>query len=187
MGSPRWSSGAGRARKEDAVDPAAGLLLRKRVGDQVRAGDVLAELHAATEARLDAGEAPLRGAVRMGRPAHRAGRWSWSASRSRLRRMRILYGVVGEGMGHAIRSRVVLEHLVKQHDVQIVVSGRAHDYLAKRFENVHKIWGFTIIYEDNRCRTWQTLLQNLKGAVTRLAAEHQEVLRDRRRASSPTW
>jgi len=46
--------------------------------------------------------------------------------------MRILYGVVGEGMGHAIRSRVVLEELVKKHDVQVVVSGRAHDYLQKR-------------------------------------------------------
>jgi uncharacterized protein (TIGR00661 family) len=80
--------------------------------------------------------------------------------------MRILYGVVGEGMGHATRSRVVLEHLVKHHDVHIVVSGRARDYLAKRFENVHNIWGFTIQYEGNSVRKWQTVLQNLKGAVT---------------------
>lgn len=80
--------------------------------------------------------------------------------------MRILYGVVGEGMGHATRSRVVLEHLVKKHDVHIVVSGRARDYLAKRFENVHNIWGFTIQYEGNSVKKWQTLLQNLKGAVS---------------------
>src|SRR5438067_4862178 len=58
--------GAGRARKEDAVDPAAGLLLRKRVGHQVVAGEVLAELHAATEARLDAGEYRLRAAAAIG-------------------------------------------------------------------------------------------------------------------------
>ena len=58
--------GAGRARKEDVVDPAAGLLLQKRVGDQVREGDVLAELHAATESRLDAGELRLRAAVQLG-------------------------------------------------------------------------------------------------------------------------
>ena len=58
--------GAGRARKEDTVDPAAGLLLQKRVGDQVREGDVLAELHAATEPRLDAGELRLRAAVQLG-------------------------------------------------------------------------------------------------------------------------
>jgi pyrimidine-nucleoside phosphorylase len=55
--------GAGRARKEDRVDAAAGLQLRKRVGEEVRSGEVLAELHAASDARLDAGEARLRGAV----------------------------------------------------------------------------------------------------------------------------
>jgi pyrimidine-nucleoside phosphorylase len=58
--------GAGRSRKEDVVDPAAGLLLLKRVGDEVKSGDVLAELHAATESRLDAGEARLRRAVALG-------------------------------------------------------------------------------------------------------------------------
>lgn len=80
--------------------------------------------------------------------------------------MRILYGVVGEGMGHATRSRVVLEHLVQKHDVHIVVSGRARDYLARRFANVHNIWGFTIQHEGNSVKKWQTLLQNLKGAVS---------------------
>jgi len=55
--------GAGRARKEDAVDPAAGLLLRKRPGDTVRAGETLAELHAASEELLDAGAARFRQAV----------------------------------------------------------------------------------------------------------------------------
>ena len=47
--------------------------------------------------------------------------------------MRILYGVVGEGMGHATRSCVILRHLVKSHEVQIVVSGRAHEFLRKTF------------------------------------------------------
>jgi uncharacterized protein (TIGR00661 family) len=69
-------------------------------------------------------------------------------------------------MGHATRSRVVLEHLTKHHDVHIVVSGRARDYLAKRFENVHKIWGLTLEYEGNSVKKWQSLLQNLKGAIT---------------------
>jgi hypothetical protein len=44
--------------------------------------------------------------------------------------MRILYGVVGEGMDHATRSRVILEHLLSQgHEQRIVVSGRAHAFL----------------------------------------------------------
>jgi uncharacterized protein (TIGR00661 family) len=46
--------------------------------------------------------------------------------------MRILYGVVGEGMGHAMRSRVVLDELIKRHEVHVVVSGRAYDYLRTR-------------------------------------------------------
>lgn len=79
--------------------------------------------------------------------------------------MRVLYGVVGEGMGHATRSRVVLEHLTRGHEVHVVVSGRARDYLARRFAHVHNIWGLTIQYEGNSVRKWQTVLENLKGAV----------------------
>ena len=79
--------------------------------------------------------------------------------------MRILYGVVGEGMGHATRSRVVLEELVKEHEVQVVASGRAYDYLAERFPDVHRIWGFTLHYEGNAIRRIPTVLRNLRGAV----------------------
>lgn len=80
--------------------------------------------------------------------------------------MRILYGVVGEGMGHATRSRVVLEELVKKHEVHIVVSGRAKEFLDKRFAHVHRIWGLSLAYEGNAVRNWQTVLQNVKGMVT---------------------
>jgi uncharacterized protein (TIGR00661 family) len=88
-----------------------------------------------------------------------------------LAAMRILYGVVGEGMGHAMRSRVVLDALTANHEVQVVVSGRAHDYLAKRASevlSVKKIWGYTLAYEDNELQRWQTVVQNLKGALTGL-------------------
>jgi uncharacterized protein (TIGR00661 family) len=83
--------------------------------------------------------------------------------------MRILYGVVGEGMGHAMRSGVVLDHLTKNHEVQVVVSGRAHDYLVKRASErlqVQKIWGLNIVYEDNEVSNFRTVLANLKGAVS---------------------
>ncbi|MBM4378130.1 MAG: teichoic acid biosynthesis protein [Deltaproteobacteria bacterium] len=79
--------------------------------------------------------------------------------------MRILYGVVGEGMGHAIRSRVLLEELVKSHEVQVVASGRAQPFLAARFPNVHPIWGLTIQYEHNAVRNVRTFVENAKGAL----------------------
>ncbi len=80
--------------------------------------------------------------------------------------MKILYGVVGEGMGHATRSRVILDHLSKNHEVQVVVSGRAYEFLNARFPNVHKIWGYTLAYEDNAVVKLKTALQNAKGALT---------------------
>jgi uncharacterized protein (TIGR00661 family) len=82
--------------------------------------------------------------------------------------VRILYGVVGEGMGHAIRSRVVLDELSRRHEVEVVVSGRAHGYL-KSLESdrlgVNRIWGLSLVYEDNRVRNFRTVLANLKGAL----------------------
>lgn len=83
--------------------------------------------------------------------------------------MRILYGVAGEGMGHATRSRVVIDHLSKEHEVEVVVSGRAHDYLKAREHDhlgVNKIWGLSIVYEDNEVQQLRTVLSNLKGAFT---------------------
>jgi len=81
--------------------------------------------------------------------------------------VKILYGVVGEGMGHAMRSRVVLDHLVMQgHEIEIMASGRATDFLSKRFEGVNRIHGLHMIYEENRVRKGKTLWSNvLAGAM----------------------
>jgi uncharacterized protein (TIGR00661 family) len=84
--------------------------------------------------------------------------------------MRILYGVVGEGMGHATRSKVVCEHLVAAgHDVKIVVSGRAHAMLARAFSDVVEIRGLTIRYVDNRLDRDGTLARNVLAAPGMLA------------------
>ena len=78
--------------------------------------------------------------------------------------MRILYGVVGEGMGHATRSSVILRHLIARHEVQIVVSGRAHGFLQRTFPTltVHEIAGLTMAYEDNAVRRGRTAWDVLK-------------------------
>lgn len=81
--------------------------------------------------------------------------------------MRILYGVVGEGMGHAMRSRVVLEHLIASgHQVEIMASGRACQFLGKRFEGVNEIHGFHMIAEDNRIRLGKTVWSNVLAGIT---------------------
>jgi pyrimidine-nucleoside phosphorylase len=51
-----WASvilGAGRERKEDAIDPAVGLEFHKRVGDAVRRGELLCTLHYNEAARVE--------------------------------------------------------------------------------------------------------------------------------------
>jgi pyrimidine-nucleoside phosphorylase len=45
--------GGGRERKEDSVDPAVGIVLHKKVGDRVSAGESLATIHYNSEARAE--------------------------------------------------------------------------------------------------------------------------------------
>jgi uncharacterized protein (TIGR00661 family) len=97
--------------------------------------------------------------------------------------MRILYGVVGEGMGHAIRSRVVLDHLfTRGHQVEIMASSRAADFLRRHFGErawVHRIHGMHIDYHDNRVQRRSTLWTNLlQGglALPRQLAAYFELL-----------
>jgi uncharacterized protein (TIGR00661 family) len=78
--------------------------------------------------------------------------------------LRILYGVTGEGMGHATRSKVVITELIKRHQVKIVVSGRAHAFLKKAFPDVVEIEGLHMIYADNTVDRDATLFSNLSLA-----------------------
>ncbi len=61
--------GAGRAQKGDPIDYAAGIRLRKKTGDFVRAGEPLAVLYTDREDTLAGAEAMLRGAYRWGSEA----------------------------------------------------------------------------------------------------------------------
>lgn len=58
--------GGGRARKEDLIDPAVGLVMRAKVGDRVAAGDPLLTIHAADPRAADAVAARLRAAYTIG-------------------------------------------------------------------------------------------------------------------------
>lgn len=72
--------------------------------------------------------------------------------------MKILYGVVGEGMGHATRSRVVLEHLRSRgHDLRIVASHGAATFLDRHFGTVLPIDGMKMVFDSsNRICRWRT-------------------------------
>ncbi|GAA4621708.1 thymidine phosphorylase [Actinoallomurus vinaceus] len=62
VGVAAWRLGAGRARKEDPVVHAAGIVLHAKPGDTVRAGQPLMTLHADDLARFERALAALEGA-----------------------------------------------------------------------------------------------------------------------------
>lgn len=84
--------------------------------------------------------------------------------------MRVLYGVVGEGMGHATRSRVVIEHLLTEgHTLRVVVSGRAFGFLHKTFAGranieVDEIAGLHMAYKGNAVAVGRSIAENLGKA-----------------------
>ncbi|MEV4758066.1 thymidine phosphorylase [Micromonospora sp. NPDC049559] len=63
IGIAAWRLGAGRARKEDPVSAAAGVVLHRRPGDPVRAGDPLYELRADDAERIPAARAAAEAGV----------------------------------------------------------------------------------------------------------------------------
>jgi thymidine phosphorylase len=63
IGTAAWRLGAGRARKEDPVVASAGVILRRRPGERVRAGDVLVELRAQDLGRMPAAIEVARAAI----------------------------------------------------------------------------------------------------------------------------
>jgi uncharacterized protein (TIGR00661 family) len=80
--------------------------------------------------------------------------------------MKILYGVPGEGMGHATRSKVIIQYLLEQnHDVRVVSSDRAFTFLNTAFPGrVTEIKGFHFAYKNAKISNSGTFMLNLKSA-----------------------
>ncbi len=91
--------------------------------------------------------------------------------------MKLLYGVVGEGMGHATRSSVILRHLLDQgHEVRVVVSGRAAEYLHMYFPNVERIEGLSMTFENNRLDKSQTVWNVIKSLPKMLGDNFEQFI-----------
>jgi thymidine phosphorylase len=69
VGTAAWRLGAGRARKEDDVSAAAGVICLAKPGDRVQAGQPLLELRADDQERFGSALAALDGAVTISNQA----------------------------------------------------------------------------------------------------------------------
>jgi len=65
MGRASVALGAGRDRVDDRVDPAVGIVIMAKVGDEVRSGDPLLELHYRVQTKLDAAIARATHAIEI--------------------------------------------------------------------------------------------------------------------------
>jgi uncharacterized protein (TIGR00661 family) len=76
----------------------------------------------------------------------------------------ILYGVGGEGMGHAIRSKPTIQQLMKKHNVLVVTGDRAYKFFQKNLpkKNVQEILSLNMVYVNNEVSNFGTLKMNLK-------------------------
>ncbi len=73
---------------------------------------------------------------------------------------RILYGLSGEGFGHAARSKEVIDYLRSRgHEVSIATHDRGLKYLSE-FYQVEKIGGFSFVYESNEVKYAKTVFSN---------------------------
>lgn len=75
---------------------------------------------------------------------------------------RIIYAACGEGMGHAIRTSVILDHLKDDNEVMVFASERAYDFLSQKFDDVYRIYGFNTVYENNAVNDKKTFINAMK-------------------------
>lgn len=96
--------------------------------------------------------------------------YSFGHKKKKLNRNpRILYSLCGEGLGHAIRSAIVIEYLIRNnYDVIVFASDRAYQYLSMKFNNIHEINGFNTVYENNSVRNKKTFTYNMKDVPSDL-------------------
>ena len=97
---------------------------------------------------------------------------------------RIFYCVCGEGMGHAIRSGVIIDRIKEKYDVYIFSHDRAYEYLNNKFDNVYKIGGFNTVYINNKVNNTKTLINALKRNPTNIKVGYQKLYK-KARALSP--
>ena len=75
---------------------------------------------------------------------------------------KILFGVCGVGAGHYIRSKVIIDHLSKKHEILIIAGLSAFTYLKKQYKNVYWVDGIEFGIKDDKIVSLNTLTKNLK-------------------------
>ena len=87
----------------------------------------------------------------------------------------VFYCVCGEGMGHAIRTGVMVYRIKDKYDVYIFSSDRAYQYLSSKFDNVYEIGGFNTVYINNKVDNFKTLSAALHRNPTNIKVGYENL------------
>ncbi|MBR3156762.1 MAG: glycosyltransferase, partial [Methanobrevibacter sp.] len=98
----------------------------------------------------------------------------------RRKRKVVFYCVCGEGMGHAIRSSVIVDRIKDKYDVYIFSSDRAYEYLNSKFDNVYEIGGFNTVYINNKVNDLQTFADALRRNPTNIKVGYENLYKKAR-------
>ena len=105
-------------------------------------------------------------------------------SRFKVKKIRdrkvVFYCVCGEGMGHAIRTGVIVDKIKDDYDVYLFSSDRAYEYLNSKFDNVYKIGGFNTVYINNKVNNLRTLSNALKRNPTNMKVGYEKLYKKAR-------
>jgi len=89
---------------------------------------------------------------------------------------RILYGLCGEGLGHASRSKILINHLKKKgHNVRIVAGGKAFVFLSKEFKHVERVESPRFEYKGNQVRLLYSCLKMLYTTIAKTPKSFKKV------------
>jgi len=87
---------------------------------------------------------------------------------------KILYGIAGEGRGHAARSKEIISHLCKNHEVLVVTWGKAYDMLKDEFQ-VCRTFGLPLTIKNGKILLFRTALDNIKKALLELPKDYSQL------------
>ncbi|WP_407453415.1 MJ1255/VC2487 family glycosyltransferase [Methanobrevibacter sp.] len=105
-------------------------------------------------------------------------------SRFKVKKIRdkkvVFYCTCGEGMGHAIRTGVIVDRIKDDYDVYLFSSERAYEYLNSKFDNVYEIGGFNTVYINNKVNNLRTLANALKRNPTNMKVGYEKLYKKAR-------
>jgi len=93
---------------------------------------------------------------------------------------KILYGVSGEGFGHAARSKEIISHLINQgHQVKVLSYDRGFFWL-KNFFDTEEIFGLRLTYENNSVKYLPTIFDNAMSTpqVLKSITKIRQIMKD---------